>query len=499
MSGLEQDYSHFRHLHPLTILHGAIVYLPQLFIPVYLAFFQKDASEWMYLVFLGIYTFATLPFILLKYYYFTFAITPKELIIHSGIIARKQRNIPIEKIQNVETTQNLLQRLLGLSKVMVETAGDAATEGVLEFVSKSDAAIISKTIKSYQNQIIRQAKGVSETSPTGFQTQFHEQEPQKLFSMSIRELFIFGLLRLRPSVLFIIFWFVSIVQQFMVLPQTEQIDFKKYQHYLQSLDFFSFIGFILLTLLIAFIISWFFDILLTINTFYGFNLSIDGNKLLTKQGLFNKKAITIPLKKLQMITIATNPIRKKLGYYGLYFETAGFAGKYKGPELAVPFAKLDRVLELAKGIKPFNLPETFIPISKKAIQRAFIRYLVLLLPFAVIGIILLPKLLYLLIFLPLFYLGAYLRWQYRGYFLSHDYVIIKQGFWNQKISIIPIEKLQTLNIFEALFQRPFRLATLNIDTAAGFSANAHISDIDSADAKNIMDELWMAFSKRVAI
>lgn len=57
----------------------------------------------------------------------------------SGIITKKFTSIPYDRIQNVDLERDIFDRILGLSKVRIETAGSLALEGSLPGVGMSDA------------------------------------------------------------------------------------------------------------------------------------------------------------------------------------------------------------------------------------------------------------------------------------------------------------------------------------------------------------------------
>lgn len=75
---------------------------------------------------------------------FMYEIDQDGLRIESGVIHKHQVSVPYEQIQNVNIERSLIDRLLGLSRVSIETAGSTSatqpTEGGI-FRSKSEAYI----------------------------------------------------------------------------------------------------------------------------------------------------------------------------------------------------------------------------------------------------------------------------------------------------------------------------------------------------------------------
>ena len=62
----------------------------------------------------------------LVYNNFLYSLTDTDFRKESGVIYKKYVSIPYEKIQNVNMTRNILERLFGLSAIQVETAGSSA-------------------------------------------------------------------------------------------------------------------------------------------------------------------------------------------------------------------------------------------------------------------------------------------------------------------------------------------------------------------------------------
>jgi uncharacterized membrane protein YdbT with pleckstrin-like domain len=54
-----------------------------------------------------------------------YTVTSQRLLIRRGILSRKEQAAHIDRVQNVSTTQNLLQRLLRVGNVDFDTAGSA--------------------------------------------------------------------------------------------------------------------------------------------------------------------------------------------------------------------------------------------------------------------------------------------------------------------------------------------------------------------------------------
>ncbi|MDR3069718.1 MAG: PH domain-containing protein [Propionibacteriaceae bacterium] len=75
--------------------------------------------------------FALVAFFAFIYYKrFLWEITAAELHIYSGIIFKQQVHIPFQRVQSIDFKAGLIERVLGLVRLTVETAGGATNKGV---------------------------------------------------------------------------------------------------------------------------------------------------------------------------------------------------------------------------------------------------------------------------------------------------------------------------------------------------------------------------------
>lgn len=93
-------------LSPFSIIYQFIRQLPSYGFGIYLA--VNGSGENLIYILIGLFIgLFVIPITLLNFYYFKFWIDNKEIRINSGILSKKQRVIPINKIQNVNISQNL--------------------------------------------------------------------------------------------------------------------------------------------------------------------------------------------------------------------------------------------------------------------------------------------------------------------------------------------------------------------------------------------------------
>ncbi|MFD0824004.1 PH domain-containing protein, partial [Micromonospora zhanjiangensis] len=130
-----------RRLHPLSpLLHGA----KSLVVIV-------AGLSWSTLSRLGLGWFAALVAVLVcgavvlsvvSWYNTGYHVVGRELRIHEGLLWRRTRAIPLERLQAVEVVRPLLAQLTGLAELRLEVVGGGRTEAPLAYLSVAEAVAL---------------------------------------------------------------------------------------------------------------------------------------------------------------------------------------------------------------------------------------------------------------------------------------------------------------------------------------------------------------------
>ena len=115
----------FGDLHPAAVLLFFVSYIGKsaILIPLIAlgAWFLEPMLWWLFLVYiLGHYIAARIT-----YRNYQFEVTPSAFKKQYGIIHKQSSSIPYDRIQNVNVSRNLIDRLLGLAHLEIETAGNS--------------------------------------------------------------------------------------------------------------------------------------------------------------------------------------------------------------------------------------------------------------------------------------------------------------------------------------------------------------------------------------
>ncbi|SIQ96367.1 putative membrane protein [Haladaptatus litoreus] len=393
---------------------------------------------------------------------FDYVLTDSSLDIDSGVISRRRREIPLRRIQNVDISRNIVQRVLGIALVGFETAGGGETEASLRFVAYDEA-------RRLQREIQRRKRGVADRDEE------EEIQPDVLYEIRSPELLLLSAISIEPRVFGLVFFIVPF--------------FTGMNEAFGGLSFL----FGLAQLLLSALVLWVASAMVTFARYYDFTLLRVDDELRYERGLLQRYDGSIPLDKIQTLTLQENPLMRLTGYATLSVETAGYApgqGPSGGSEAAIPLATRERVLRLAHSIESFDDP-TFTRPPKRTRRRYIVRYALVVagltgLAFAVDWFTGLFEFWYatlaLLVLAPV--AGQY-QWKHRGYYAGENHVQTRNGFWRRRIHVVPYYRVQTVIQRETIFQRRWRLGTVFVDTASsvGFGGQeAHAADIDVNDA-----------------
>jgi uncharacterized protein len=94
-----------------------------------------------------------------------------------------------------------------------------------------------------------------------------------------------------------------------------------------------------------------------------------------------------------------------------------------------------------------------------------------------------------IILLTSFFLLFSVSFKKRGYAIRTHDVIYKSGIIAESTTIIPLNRIQHIELNEGLFSRIYRLGSLQLFTAGGQTGHIHISGIAIDEAKRIRDLL----------
>jgi|GEM_PF-3029176 len=483
----EQHFEVDRKLHPLTILYRIIANIPSLAFSYYIA--TRSSEEWFF--FLINFAIGLLVFyaFFVSYFFVTYRITPTEFFVASGILSRQRRSIPIERIQNVAITQSFLQRLFRIAKITIETAGGTGTEGTLEFVSMKDA----KEIRSY----ILQHKYSSST----IQDEENEQEIKEniLHSLSVKETWLVGCFQFSPT--FFIFVFLAFQYLYTLFPDSvisitkNQIE----QKFLSQTSPFAVALAIAGVFVASVLASWILGLFTSFNKYYNFKATKVNDTIVIQSGLLVRINTTIPLRRIQAMSISTNPLLKLFGYSTINIFTAGIRESQQLSSTLIPLIKDDEVKIISDLLLGFQSEKP----REKVANSTFYRYLS-----QGSTMVILPSILLSIFYSQLFLLGVlfgltfigimFLSVRKRKFDVNQTYIAIQRGFYSTIVTIIPLRKVQTVEYRQSIFLKFWHIAVIDVDTASNLGSKSMISCLGNVDALELTERITALFTNKIS-
>lgn len=473
-------------LHPAAIVLMAIrigreMFVPAI-IPIIIQFFRHglDAlnARTLLLVVLGVLIFlaVSVTYGVLAWRRYTYRIEMGELRVEQGVISQKRRYIPLERIQAVDLSQGILQRLLGVVSVRVETAGgdQSRPEVSLAAVARSDARLLSQALAGHPEQ----AETRQETAAA---------LPTR--RLSIGDLVLAGSTSGRVGVA------ISIVASVLAFANNA-IPFDEITG---QFDRFS----VLVTLFLAGAIFvgfvWLLGLFGTILAHAGFTLTRNGDNLSIERGLLERRQATIPVDRIQTIRIVEGMLRQPFGLVEVRIESAGYGDNSGESTVLFPLLRRSEVLPFLQEMTPsLAVLAEFNPLPARS-RRRYVFHIDHLAPAivlaAALSILLYPLGLVSLLLIPAALLLG--LWQFRdaGWVIAGDTLLLRWRALARTTVIMPRRRIQMGETRRSPFQRRAALGTFAARVASGGSGAAFdLRHMDEDDVRMLMN--WLAPTNR---
>ncbi len=401
-----------------------------------------------------------------KNYDYTFS--EGSLNIKRGVIKKENRRIPLRRIQNIDISKNIVQRFLGIAQVNFETAGGSETEASLKYIEVEQLPLIQNLIKS---RVLDERK--------------EEKSKGPLFALSNDDLILMSVISMDKKVFGGSLTIISIVVGESVAAYASDLGTYTVPLFLFGL----------------FLLAWAGSAVFNFFKYYDFKLWRSKNVLEYERGLLNRYNGSIPIKKIQTLSVEENPLKRMLGYASLKVETAGYAkktSKKRGSEVAIPLASRKDIITFGRDIENFS-ELSLQSIPRRAKKRYAVRYSLILGSFITIAYLINHFIIsfdfwYSFLLAPLILIAAHYEWKHKRFSLGDDHFFAVRGFWNRKTVIVPYYRIQNLIESRNILQERWNLSSLILDTAStGGGTEAVAVDIDIKDAEGLRGDVFDRF------
>ncbi|MDG1474832.1 MAG: PH domain-containing protein [Porticoccaceae bacterium] len=410
----------------------------------------------------------TMVYSVLNFIAYRYRLSDQSIEIRSGVIQKSQINLPFERIQNIKLVQPIYYRWTGYCCMEFDTAGSAKNEA-------SIVAIKLTSAQQFKQRIMTNAptqKSADAAAPKSTDAE------RLLIKRKLYDLILHGLTNNRiwiflgaaaPFYNGIGTYIASVLSRWGI--DLSQINLKTQSDFSVTLTVLTLIVLILLLVALLSIIS-------AIITHYDFTLEKVSARYVRRSGLFTKREVSMPLRRLQLTLYQQDWLDLVLKRVNIVFQqNANVGGEISNTNLSqkilVPSITYDEADLLIEDAMPnVNLRHNhYKHVSRRLIAKLWLQFW---LPFSImisVGTYLLAKSLLLSIIMLvcaslLGSLAAILSWYRWGYYEDAQYVCFRRGFLGRDFGCFLHYKVQQVQLHETWLMKRHKLCSLSFVLAS---------------------------------
>lgn len=403
----------------------------------------------------------------LKYINFTFYLDHQnnEFIITNGIFNKTKTAIQLHKIQQVNINQSLIQRIIGVYSLDVDTAGSNNKEGKIRAISHPLALELKSRLLENDNIIATQP----------LENEINEnisQEEQPFITISLLSLIKIGITSnyIKSFSLLLIF-FLTITENINNFTGRDILNDGDVQNYVNE-NFI--IQSVLIGIFLLFLIVLLINLVRIIIRYFNFKITKQKGSLLMHFGLINTKSTILKPEKVQIASITQNYFQKKMNILELKIKQAtGGVKEEQKAAIEIPGCNTFEKDEILKLI--FNhIPEKGVMLKPNFRKLGFALFVTIGLPllgflffrinFPTEGIQLDYGVPFYVLFMGLLH---YFFYKNHRLFINKNCIIKQSGAWDISNEIIIPSKIQAISTSQLFWHKSLNIGSLTLHTAGG--------------------------------
>lgn len=417
---------------------------------------------------------------ILYYLNFLFFISNGEFVLKKGYFRKKILTVPLDRIQSVNTKQNLIQQVLDVVTLEIDTAGSVSKELKIQALEKSFAIELQKQLRPVDLKRTEAGSDLPEEEPA-------VKTEEVILRLTPADLMKIGISQnhLRAGLIIIAFGF-QIFQQIQ-----DMFDDQAEEYSSEFIRFISNSNWALITFLILFflIIAILFSLIRTVLKYFEFKLIKNEGTYRIESGLLNKRNVIIPHGKVQELKWETSPLKKLFGIYHLVFKQAVSDQNRRQQLVDAPGCLSTHLEKLRTDLFGENKLNDTLKIYSNPyyFRRLWIIYgwvpVLVSLPF------LFDEWIYWLAVVTWLAGSAFyasLKLKKRYFSMNNEQIIVSGGAISHQLTQMELHKIQAVEFRQSVFQKKRSLSSLSIMNASG---SITIPFIDETMAKQIYNYL----------
>ncbi len=427
---------------------------------IIIAFIQyADYKPYLIIALIGFLTFLALA-AYLRYRNFTFYIDDEneEFIITNGIFSKTRTAIRLDRIQQVNINQSLIQKIIGVYELEVDTPGSNSKEGKIRAVSHPLAIELKSRLLTNPRKSDAVTADETDQSDSG----------QAFIKISFASLVKTGITSnyVRTTAILLTF-IITMWDNFRQLSQVEEANgigqYINYDAIMQSI----------ITVMLLFAVAVLvINLIRVIVKYFNFTVNRQHESLLLTYGLFNTKSTILRPKHVQITAVTRNYFQRKMDILQIRIKQAAGSDELEKSAIDIPGCNAmerDQILSLLYGTMPE--PQIVLrPNYRKLLVAILISIVLPLSVFFIVGK-----------FAPGVYDFAYVAVLYvisvsllvifgfrnNRLYVSEKFIVHQSGAWDVTRAIIETGKIQAITTSQYFWHKSLDIGSITLHTAGG--------------------------------
>jgi putative membrane protein len=460
------DFTPTLRLHPLSWLFVLVASIRQFIVPVVAVLVfgaRDDGSMWGAVIVVPLVIAALWRQLLFRY-----GFSPRGLVIRDGLLFRNVRQIEYERIENVDTERSILHRLLNVAEVRVETSTGGKPEALIRVLGLGAVEELRERVFSQTHPARAERKAAVVEDSSGSEV---------LLQLSAAELMRFGFVDNRGMLV--------VAAAFGIVSQSGAMgaagEFFRERIFTANIAAVGVsLAIVALGVLVTlFLIVRLLSLVWALVTLHDFTVTRQAGDFRVRYGLLTRVALTLRLSRIQAAHQTESVMHRFFGRVSLAVDLAGDGG-HQTDESGTPQMRMRWLAPICSPRRSIELMRVALPalandnevrwqaLAPGAASRLF-RKLVL-----IWTLILCAPSIYLLRYeAPLLWLAILpLAWVHASQYVRHtrwaltrEALLFRRGWLTRRLSVIPRNRIQVVQVITSPFDRRKDMAVLMVDTA----------------------------------
>ena len=433
-----------------------------------------------------------------QYWFFRFRLEEDRILIRQGFLRKTALDLPYDRVQGINVERSLIDRMLGLVTVSLDTAGSAGAEGELPSVSLDRAEWLRARVAIGRGAQVGDDVPAEEPSADPSVERVGDERPgrvghlgEELLQLTSGDMFRIGLSN--RNILVAAAFLGAISETIGFVEEALQPAFEAAEAAFAGADGLARTIFIALLALSALVVVSSLVVGAAFLRYHNYTVWREGTAFRSRAGLLTQKEVVVETAKIQQLTLSQNLVLRWFGRYRLRALPAAllpgqggeapggfkFAEVLEVPLLQAPLAEDLRSRMFGREGEALTLlprSSAFTWVSPHYIRALTLR--IGIVP-ALAGTLLLLRLLgptaswgiatgaWWLAWMTLGGLLAWQRWRRQGYTYDDDGLASRSGLVGRKVDAFLFRKAQSVTVRRSPLQRRKGLATLEVVLACG--------------------------------